>query len=221
MEYYTIIYRTLFIYLILLGIFRMMGKREIGQLSVLDFIVFIMIAEMAVISIENPEEPMLKHLTGIFVMFVIQIIFSLLSLWSKKFRELADGKPTILIEKGKVNDYEMKMSRYNFDDLLSQLRENNVKSIADVEFGILETTGKLSVITKEESSPPKQKNAASLVFPVVLDGNIQEEHLTKLGFTPLWLRQQLKKIGVTDLKSIAICTVDGNGSLYVDQKDKK
>ncbi|MCK6257886.1 DUF421 domain-containing protein [Fictibacillus sp. KIGAM418] len=222
MEYYTIILRTIFVYFILIGVFRLMGKREIGKLSVLDFVVSIMIAELAVISIEDPKVPMLKHLVGIFVLFLIQIFLAFLSLKSKKVREIVDGKPSIIIENGQINESEMKKQRYNFDDLLTQLRENNIKNVADVEFGILESTGKLSVITREVECDRKTNSAVSplpLVFPVILDGKIQEDHLKKLDKTSLWLRQELRKMGIRDTKNISICTINNNDSLYVDKKD--
>ncbi|MGG1575931.1 DUF421 domain-containing protein [Fictibacillus sp. NRS-1165] len=222
MEYYTIILRTIFVYFILIGVFRLMGKREIGKLSVLDFVVSIMIAELAVISIEDPQVPMLKHLVGIFVLFLIQIFLAFLSLKSKKVREIVDGKPSIIIENGHINENEMKKQRYNFDDLLIQLRENNIKNVADVEFGILEATGKLSVFTKDdpEIDMEDERSPLPLVFPVILDGKIQEDHLKKLGKTSLWLRQELRKMGIRDPKNISICTVNNKGLLYVDKKDE-
>ncbi|RXY98311.1 DUF421 domain-containing protein [Fictibacillus sp. S7] len=224
MEYYTIVLRTIFVYFILIGVFRLMGKREIGKLSVLDFVVSIMIAELAVISIEDPKVPMLKHLIGIFVLFLIQIFLAFLSLKSKKVREIVDGKPSIIIENGHINESEMKKQRYNFDDLLTQLRENNVRNVTDVEFGILESTGKLSVIIKEDSVKTGDSEIPysnlPLVFPVILDGKIQEDHLKKLDKTSLWLRQELRKMGFRDTKKITLCTINKNGTLYVDQKDE-
>ncbi|MDM5339235.1 DUF421 domain-containing protein [Fictibacillus enclensis] len=224
MEYYTIVLRTIFVYFILIGVFRLMGKREIGKLSVLDFVVSIMIAELAVISIEDPKVPMLKHLIGIVVLFLIQIFLAFLSLKSKKVREIVDGKPSIIIENGHINESEMKKQRYNFDDLLTQLRENNVRNVTDVEFGILESTGKLSVIIKEDSVKTGDSEIPysnlPLVFPVILDGKIQEEHLKKLDKTSLWLRQELRKMGFRDTKKITLCTINKNGTLYVDQKDE-
>lgn len=222
MEYYTIVLRTIFVYFILIGVFRLMGKREIGKLSVLDFVVSIMIAELAVISIEDPEVPMIKHLLGIFILLLIQIFLAFLSLKSKKVREIVDGKPSIIIENGQIDESEMKKQRYNFDDLLTQLRENNIKNVADVEFGILESTGKLSVITREKEQGEKDDSSDSqipLVFPVILDGKIQEDHLQKLNKTALWLRQELRKMGIKDTKNISICTVNKNGTLFVDKKD--
>jgi uncharacterized membrane protein YcaP (DUF421 family) len=195
----------------------MMGKREIGKLSVLDFVVSIMIAELAVISIEDPEVPMMNSLVSIFMLLGIQLILAVFSLKSRKMREFVDGKPSLIIKEGKVDEYEMKKQRYNFDDLLTQLRENNIRSINEVEFGILETTGKLSVIKKDDD----RDTPIQTILPLILDGKVIEDNLEKVNKTPLWLRQQLKKAGFKDVKSISFCTLNKDGSLYIDQKNEK
>jgi uncharacterized membrane protein YcaP (DUF421 family) len=196
----------------------MMGKREIGKLSVLDFVVSIMIAELAVISIEDPEVPMLNSLVSIFVLLGVQLVLAIISLKSRKMREFVDGKPSLIIKEGKVDEYEMKKQRYNFDDLLTQLRENNIRNLNEVEFGILETTGKLSVIRKDEDLEP---SAIHTILPLILDGKVLEDNLEKMDKTPLWLRQKLKEVGFKDVKAISFCTLNKDGSLYIDQKNEK
>jgi uncharacterized membrane protein YcaP (DUF421 family) len=218
MELYTIIFRTLFIYFLIVVVFRMMGKREIGKLSVIDFVVSIMIAELAVISIEDPKIPMVNSLVSIFVLLGIQLILAIISLKSRKMRELVDGKPSVIIKKGKVDEQEMRKQRYNFDDLLTQLRENNIRSLNEVEFGVLETTGKLSVIKKNEDT---ERSPLQMILPLVLDGKVLEDNLEKVDKTAFWLRQELKKVGFKDVKSISFCTLNEDGSLYVDEKNEK
>lgn len=213
MEYVTIILRTLVVYVLIIIIFRLMGKREIGELSILDLVVFIMIAESAVMGIENIEKPLMETIVPMFLLMVIQILLATLSLKSKKLRELVDGKPSILIENGKINENEMKRQRYNFDDLLIQLREKNISNLADVEFAILEPSGKLSVFEKDH------KKKSTLHLPLIVDGNVQERHLKILDKTNLWLRQQLKKLGYHNIKEISYCSYD-NGIFYIDLKDK-
>ncbi|WP_026672449.1 DUF421 domain-containing protein [Alkalihalobacterium bogoriense] len=218
MDYGTIILRTIFIYFIILFVLRFMGKREIGQLSVLDFVVSIMIAELAVVSIENIQVPMLHTIVPIVMLSLIQIFFAFLSLKSEKLRKLVDGRPSVLINKGKIDEGEMRKQRYNFDDLLIQLRQNNVHNIADVEFAILEPSGQLSVIEKDNNN---DKNHVSLPLPLILDGNVQKEHLQKLNQTELWLRQEMRKLGYRDIKKISYCALQGDRSFFVDLKDEK
>ena len=149
-ELTMMIVRTIFLYLLILIIFRLMGKREIGELSVFDLVVNIMIAEMAVMAIEETTTVMLHSVASIIVLMMIQITMARLSLKSKKFRDLVDGSPTIIINQGKIDEKAMRQQRYNFDDLLQQLREKDIHNIADVEFAILEPSGKLSVFEKDK-----------------------------------------------------------------------
>ena len=193
-----------------------MGKREIGELSILDLVVFIMIAEMAVVAIENPQDQMWHTLLPIFVLVSIQILLAIVSLKSQKFRDIIDGKPSVIINKGKIDENEMKKQRYNFDDLLVQLRDKNVKNVADVEFAILEPSGKLSVIEKDKKKSKKKEPTLNL--PFVMDGVIQEDNLKTENKTNLWLRQELRKLGYKDIKKISYCSYD-NGVFFIDLKD--
>lgn len=217
MLYGTIILRTIFIYFIILIVLRFMGKREIGQLSVLDFVVSIMIAELAVISIEDVSVPMLHTIIPIVFLSFIQIFFALVSLKNDKIRDLIDGRPSVLINEGKIDEGEMRKQRYNFDDLLVQLRQNNVSKVSDVEFAILEPSGKLSVIEKKKGEEGHRR----MPLPLILDGKVQGEHLEKINKTPLWLRQELRKLGYRDIKKISYCALQPDDSFFVDIKDEK
>ncbi|TLS39272.1 DUF421 domain-containing protein [Pseudalkalibacillus caeni] len=220
MEFLTIILRTVVLYYAIIVIFRLMGKREIGQLSILDFVVSIMIAELAVLSIEDPKTPMVNTLVPMGILVLIQIAMAFISLKSEKMRELIDGKPSVLIDRGKIDEEEMKKQRYNFDDLLAQLRQKDVASVSDVEFAILEPSGDLSVIKKEKNN--KEIKAEELLpLPLILDGKVQEEHLKKINKTSLWLRQELKKLGHRDIKRISFCSLHRNGTFFIDLKNEK
>jgi uncharacterized membrane protein YcaP (DUF421 family) len=210
-QYIAIVARTLFLYVLIVIIFRLMGKREIGELSILDLVVFIMIAEMAVQAIETPEDPLIHTILPMVILMSIQILLAFVSLKSQKFREIMDGKPAVIINQGKIDEKEMKKQRYNFDDLLIQLRDKNVKNVSDVEFAILEPSGKLSVLEKDKKT---------LEWPLVLDGRIQEENLSKINKTNLWLRQQLRELGYKDLTQISYCSFT-NGTFFIDLKDGK
>lgn len=213
----TIILRTLLFYVLMLAIFRLMGAREIGELSILDLVVFIMIGEMAVISIENVKDPLIHTMIPMILLMIVQITLAVISLKSKRFRKMVDGRPTIIINRGKIDEKEMRKQRYNFDDLMSQLREKDVRSITDVEFAILESSGKLSVIEKlkDPNQPPKN---GDITIPLIIDGNIEEQNLKKINKTNLWLRQELKKQGYRDLKKISFCSYE-NGKFFIDLMD--
>ncbi|MBU9712509.1 DUF421 domain-containing protein [Evansella tamaricis] len=216
MEFGTLITRTVLIYIVILLVFRLMGKREIGELSVVDFVISIMLAELAVISIENVEAPMARQIIPMLVLMIIQISLAFISLKSDKLRKLIDGSPSVLIRRGRIDEREMRKQRYNYDDLMMQLRQNNITYLSDVEFAILEPSGDLSVVKKEEGQDPK---GAYLPLPLVLDGKVQEDHLRQIEKTPLWLRQELRKLGFKDIKKISFCSLGRNDTLFVDLKD--
>lgn len=217
-EHIIIVFRTILFYILILVIFRLMGKREIGELSILDLVVFIMIAEMAVVAIEDTQDPLLHTIVPMVLLMVIQISLALISLKSKRFRDFVDGQPTIIINRGKIDEKAMRKQRYNFDDLMSQLREKDIRSIADVEFAILESSGKLSVIEKEKSKNQSQKSG-DITIPLVIDGAIVEDNLIRIEKTNLWLRQELKKLGYQEIKKISFCSYE-NGQFFVDMMDE-
>lgn len=149
-ELLTITFRTVILYFVILIIFRLMGKREIGELSILDLVVFIMMAEIAVLAIENVDDHLFHTILPMLVLMMIQVTFAYLSLKNRRIRQALDGKPTIIIKYGKIDEDAMKSQRYNFDDLMVQLRENNVERVADVSFAILEPSGKLTVVKNKK-----------------------------------------------------------------------
>ncbi|WP_342432432.1 DUF421 domain-containing protein [Neobacillus sp. FSL H8-0543] len=216
--YIIIVTRTLLYYVLILIIFRLMGKREIGELSILDLVVFIMIGEMAIIGIESPDKPVLETAIPMVLLMFIQITLAIVSLKSKKFRDLVDGKPTVIINKGKIDEDAMRKQRYNFDDLMTQLREKDIRSIADVEFAILESSGSLSVIEKQNNSNGDPIDG-DITIPLIVDGSIEEENLRRINKTNLWLRQELKKMGYKDIKKISFCSYE-NGKFFVDILDE-
>ncbi|WP_411738726.1 DUF421 domain-containing protein [Peribacillus sp. S4] len=214
--YLGIIFRTTVIYLVIWFLFRMMGKREVGELSVLDLVVSIMIGDIAVLSFEDLEKPFIRQTIPMFVLAFLQITLAFASLKSVKLRNLMDGKPQIIINQGKIDEKAMRKQRYNFDDLLTQLREQGIIDINEVQFAILETSGKLSVIKKSDEEGVENQ----VPFPLIVDGEIQEENLDKIGKNHVWLLNQLKEHGETKVKEISICGYI-DGQIYIDKNETK
>ncbi len=196
MKLFIAVYRTLFFYFFIMISYRLMGKREIGQLGVIDLIVSILIAELVAISIENINEPLVLTVAPITVLVLIEILFAFISVKSRKFRNLLDGKPSIIINKGIINYKEMIKQRYSLDDLLLSLRQNNIKSIEDVEYAFLETNGKLSIfkynIFKTNSTYP---------LALIIDGVIQDKTLKEIKHSKFWLTNYLRKQDI-DLSNV-------------------
>jgi len=228
MAIYTALYRTLFMYFFVLVVLRLMGKREIGKLSIFDLVVSIMMAEIAVMVIEDTEKPLLKGVVPILVLMVTQISLSYLTLKSKRIRDLVDGEPAILIANGKIQDQEMAKQRYSIDDLLIQLREKNIQNIADVEFAILEASGKLSVFPKPFHQPITKgdlklqgDNYNGLPIALVADGQILVKNLLLIQKDEQWLIRELSQRGYPDIDGIYFASIDHKGNFFIDVKDKK
>ena len=200
----TIIFRTCFGFLLLVIAMKLMGKREIGQLSVFDFLIVLSIADIMIIGIENYNENIWFFVLPMIVIVILQKIIALIALKWPWFREKVDGKERIIICKGKILAKEMKKEKYNMSDLYTQLREKNVRSIEEVEYAILETNGNLSVFTFEED---KDK---IFPLPLMISGVIQKDNLALIGKTEKWLFAELKQMEIEDYKKIyGISYVDG------------
>lgn len=180
--YLSMIIKTIILYFFIMLVYRIMGKKEVGQLSIVDLIVTILIAELAAISIENEGSSIFISIVPITVLVLIQIILSYTSLKSKSFRHLVDGKPTVIIKNGRIVFSEMTKLRYSLDDLVLQLREQGINSIEEVKFAILENNGQLSVFDKQSSYP----------LPLILDGVIDYSVLNDINKTTGWLFKVLK-----------------------------
>ena len=168
MDLLIVLVKTLFFYWVIVLVYRFMGKREVGELSIVDLIVSILIAELAAMSIEQYNKSVFLSLIPMIVLVLLQIVFAKLSLKHPKLRTLLDGEPSFIIEKGKVNYKELVKQRYNLEDLLTQLRAREIKSLEEVDYAILETSGKLSVFQK-------QKGRSVYPLAIILDGIIQDD----------------------------------------------
>ncbi|KAB2951878.1 DUF421 domain-containing protein [Heliorestis acidaminivorans] len=220
----VIISRTLLIYLAVLLIMRIMGKREIGQLSPVDLVVAIMIAELAAIPMEDTDKPLYAALIPMFVLMFAEIAFSYLQLKIPQTRVWLSGKPTVVIRDGKIQEKAMRMSRYNLDDLLSQLRDRNIPNIQDVEFAILETSGTLSIIPKSQKRPVTPEDLGistvyeGLPVPIILDGRIEFSNLKEHNLDENWLKNELANHGVAGYKDVFFACLDSRGNFYVCPK---
>ena len=186
MDYIIVLERTILFYVIITFLYRFMGKREVGQLGIVDLIVSILIAELAAISIDNREESVFLSIIPIIVLVLIQIVMSYISLKNAKVRDAFDGTPSVMINRGVVTFKEMVRQRYNLDDLLTQLREQHIRTIEEVDYAILESSGKLSVFQKENNK------FGDYPLPLILDGVIQPETLTQIKKSKTWIERTLK-----------------------------
>ena len=212
MNLMIVVFKTLFIYVLVAIIFRVMGKREVGQLGTFDLVVFILIAELVALALEH-KDGFLINLVPVIILVLLQIVISKMSLNSVKFRNFVDGKPVIIIKNGIVNFKNMVEQRYTLDDLLLQLREKDVRSLDEVDYAILETNGKLSVFKKDD------KDKKTYPLPIILDGKVEFDNLYAIGKTKTWLLNTLieKNISANDV----FYAFTKNGELYIIRKDEE
>lgn len=207
---FTIAWRTIFLYILILIIFRLMGKREVGELSLMDLVIFVLIAEVASYAIDDPKRNLFESILPMLLLLAIQFVTSYMSLKSKKIRDLIDGDPSVIIRNGEIIESEMRKIRYNLDDLFQQLREQQIGSIQDVSYAFLEPSGNLSVFKFEGDHP---------VLPLIVDGDIQEGHLKLIQHDKQWLLDELKQIHIYDPKTVFYCSYERE-KLYVQIRER-
>lgn len=191
MELLTIVFRTTFFYFFIVLSYRIMGKREIGQLGVIDLIVSILIAELVAISIENIKDSIFFTIIPIVLLVLLEVGLAFISIKSRTFRTLFGGKPSLIIANGNVNYKEMIRQRYSMDDLLLSLRQNSIKSIDEIEYAFLEPNGKLSIfkynLLHSKSNYP---------MPIIVDGELQNKALSFIKKDKRWLEEELASKGL-------------------------
>ena len=205
MQLFITIYRTLFFYFFVTFSYRVMGKREVGQLGIIDLIVSILIAELVAISIENTNYSILLTMVPIILLVILEILLGFISIKSSKFRNIIQGKPTMIVCDGKINYHQMLKQRYTIDDLLLNMRQYQIKSIEDVEYAFLESNGKLSIFKYED-------NLKKGVFPlpIIIDGKIEDKWISKLPYS----KKEIYHIFLNN-------NVDLKNVFYAFYKDKK
>ena len=198
--------KTIILYFFIIIVYRIMGKKEIGELSIIDLIVTILIAELAAISIEE-DKSIFFSIIPITVLVVLEILLSYISVKNEKIRNFIDGKPSVIIKNGKVNFTVMTKLRYSLDDLLSQLREKGIKNIEEIDYAILENSGNLSVF-KTQDYP----------LPLILDGKIDYEVLKEIKKDKKWIENLIKNNNL-DLKNIFYAFYTKNKTYIIKKED--
>lgn len=206
--YINLVIKTTVLYGYIMLCYRLMGKKEVGKLGIIDLIVSVLIAELAAMSIESDETSILVSLIPIAVLVVIQISLSYISLKSVKVRKLIDGSPKIIINKGKVDFKEMSKLRYSLDDLISQLREQSIKSIEEVKYAILENNGKLSIFTDDNIYP----------MPIIVDGVIDNYTINNMNKDTSWVYNLLKKNNI-ELENVFYAFYTKNKTFIIKKDD--
>lgn len=218
-------FRAIVLYIVVLIVMRLMGKREIGQLQPFELAISIMIADLASIPMTEIGIPIFNGIIPILGLLVMHLIISVINLKSLKAREVICGKPSILIYRGKINEKELKKERFTINELEERLRGNNVVNLGDVEYAILETSGQVTVIQKPEkrNTIPEDFNIVpeyeGIPYDLVVDGKVMNKNLKAIGKNYNWLKKQVDKFGMKPEEALVV-TIDGKGQIFCQKKEK-
>ena len=217
--------RSIILYIIVLVVMRLMGKREIGQLQPFELAISIMIADLASIPMSDSGIPITNGIIPILGLLVMHLIISIINMKSIKGRGIICGKPSILIYRGRIDEKVLKKERFTINELEERLRGNNIVNIGDVEYAILETNGQVTVIQKPDkrNTIPADFNIQpeyeGIPYDLLIDGKIMYDNLKQIGKNYEWLRKQVNKFNIKPEEALLV-TLDGKGQMFCQSKSK-
>lgn len=216
--------RSIVLYIIVLIVMRLMGKREIGQLQPFELAISIMIADLASIPMTEIGIPITNGIIPILGLLIMHLIISIINMKSIKAREIICGKPRILIYRGKIDEKALIKERFTINELEERLRGNNIMNLGDIEYAILETSGQVTVIPK-----PEKRNVIAedlnitpeyegIPYDLVVDGKVMNKNLKKIGKDYNWLKKEVRKFNMNPEEAL-IVTYDGKGQIFCQKKE--
>ena len=218
--------RAILLYIVVLIVMRLMGKREIGQMQPFELAISIMIADLAATPMAETGIPISNGIIPILGLLVMHLTISTLNIKSTKAREIICGKPSILIYRGKIDEKVLRKERFTINELEERLRDNNIFNIGDVDYAILETSGQVTVILKpnKRTTTPEDFNIEpeyeGISYDLVVDGKVMYKNLEKIGKNYMWLVKQSEKFGIKPEEAL-IVTLDGKGQIFCQKKESK
>ena len=217
-------FRSIILYIIVLIVMRMMGKREIGQLQPFELAISIMIADLATIPMTDTGIPIGNGIVPILGLLVMHLLISLINLKSTRLREIICGKPRILIYRGKIQEKAMIKERFTINELQERIRSQNVVNLGDVEYAILETSGQITVIEKPNKRQAIPEDFGimpeyeGIPYDLVVDGKIMYQNLKEIGKDYNWLKKEVNKFKFNPEEALVV-TIDGKGQIFCQKKE--
>ena len=219
-------FRAIILYIIVLIVMRLMGKREIGQLQPFELAISIMIADLASIPMTETGVPISNGIIPILGLLVMHLIISIINMKSIKGREIICGKPRILVYRGKIDEKALKKERFTINELEERLRANNVINLGDVEYAILETSGQVTVIQKPEKRTTIPEDFSiipeyeGIPYDLVIDGKIMNKNLKAVGKNYAWLKKEVNKFNINPEEALVV-TLNGKGEIFCQKKENQ
>lgn len=224
---YILIMRTIILYFFALLIIRLMGKRQIGELQPFELVITVMISELATLPMQDIRIPLTHAIIPSITLLILQISLAFMELKSEKARIILSGKPSILIEHGKINIEELKKQKININDLLEEIRLKDFYNLEDIEYAILETSGQVSIIPKAHLACITKEDIGAnyiqekLPITLILDGKINKQNLTLINKNNEWLIKQLQKNNISKPGDVFLAIFNTKGNFYYQLKERK
>lgn len=218
--------RTIILYLLIIVGVRLQGKRQVGELEPSELVLALIIADLAAVPMQDFGIPLLSGIIPILTLLCLTLLISMLSMKSVRFRALICGRPSIIVENGKLHQQEMSKNRFTVDELMEELRMKGITDISTVKYAILETNGQISVLPFSNQTPLRAKDMnipvdeGGLPLVIVNDGRILDHNLKTRGYDHVWLEKQLKLHGAKKAEDIYLLTADEMGRVYCALKEE-
>lgn len=226
MDFLEIAVQTVLAFFTILFITRLLGRQQISQLTLYEYINGITFGSIAATLATDLNQKTYQHFMGLILFGVLTGLVAHLSIKNRPFRKVVEGEPILAIHGGKLLEKNLKKAKYSMDELNELLRKNNCYNINDVEFGILEINGDLSIIKKPGKDTVKiddlaiiKQKGEGLATEIIIGGQIIYENLKKKNLNGQELLKKLRNYGVSRINEVMYCTIDTNGDIYVDKFD--
>ncbi|MCI1694851.1 DUF421 domain-containing protein [Aneurinibacillus aneurinilyticus] len=218
--------RTTLAFFILLVMTRVLGKKQVSELTFFNYVTGITFGSIAAVMAMDRSIPIVEGIVSLMIWTVLTFLIGYIGLKSPRARVLLDGEPTIVVKKGKVLEGAMRDAHYNMDDLSMMLREKGVFSVQEIEYAILEPDGQLSILKKPEHQTPTNKGiniaAQPLIYvptELIVDGEVVHKNLKDLNLSVAWLDEQVQKAGVSSHEEVFYAELQSDGTVYMDKRN--
>lgn len=223
----VIIFRVIILYVFVIIAMRIMGKRQIGELQPYELVTAIILSELAAMPMQDTAIPLLHSIIPIIGLVILEVLSSYLALKSQRFRKIVCGVPSIIIKDGKIIEEELRKQRFNLDDLMEELRLLGYVDVADIEYAIMETSGKLSIVPNFSKTPLTKEDLnikgkdPVLPISIILDGKINFKNLKIAGYNEKWIKKTLKKYNIKNPNDVFIAILDSQGELFIQKRGEE
>ena len=223
---YAILARTVLLYVLVTAAIRAMGKRQVGELEMSELVTTLLLSQLATLPIEDPEIPLAHVILPLFLIVSFEIVITFLKSRVNFLKKIFESRPSILVDRGVINQAELGRMRITVDELLSEVRQQGYRDIREIEYAILEENGKFSLLPRMDSEPPTRADTGTSIteigcaFPLVSDGVIDRDVLLRIGRDEAWLREVCRREGLTP-EELFLATVDDSGDVSLTKKEEK